>query len=162
MSRSAIYEGIFRAVTADPDLLALLGPKTARNLRVYRAFPQLQNLLQGPPIYEPSSTEGWLIIEEVAPGVGVTRAQYDSHYEIMDIAFHVFAQTYGLADDVFTHLDHLFSWSVEQQRDVQYGDYYVFFSRAYQTAEKYDGEGLKLTQKTRAYRLELVIAEQVA
>lgn len=161
MGRSSIFEGIFGAVSADMGILSLLGPRTATNLRIYRNFVQLQSLLKGPPVYEPSAGEGWLVLEESPPGLNQSRAQYDSIFEVMDVNFHVFSQLYGIADDVFDYLDTSFHWSVEQQRDVQYGDYFLFFTRAFQTGEKY-AEEVKLAQKTRQYRMEFILAEQVA
>ncbi len=145
----------------DASLIPLLGTQTATNLRLYRSFPPLQSFLLGPPIYEPRTTEGWLVLEEAPPGLNASRAQYDSVLEVIDLNFHVVATTYGLADDVADILDTLFSWSIEQQRDVQYGNYYLFFSRAFQSGEKY-ADAIKLPQKTRQYRFELVLAEQVA
>lgn len=161
MGRSQIFEGIFSAMRGHASLLPLLGTQTATNLRLYRDFPQLQTFLVGPPRYEPSTAEGWLVVEETPPGLNASRAQYDSIFEVLDLNFHVFATTYGLADDVADVLDDLFSWSIEQQRDVQYGNYYVFFSRAFQSGEKY-AEAITLPQKTRQYRLELILAEQRA
>ena len=161
MGRSQIFEGIFSAMRASASLIPLLGTQTATNLRLYRNFPQLQSFLLGPPRYEPSTAEGWLVLEEAPPGLNASRAQYDSIFEVLDINFHVFATTYGLADDVSDVLDDLFHWSIEQQRDVQYGNYYVFFSRAFQSGEKYAQEIL-LPQKIRQYRFEMVLAEQVA
>lgn len=161
MGRSQIFEGLFSAMGAHPTLIELLGAKTATNLRLYRSFSQFQSFLLGPPIYEPMVAEGWLVLEETAPGLNTSRAQYDSIYEIMDLSFHVFATTHGVADDVSDVLDTLFNWTIEQQRDTVYGNYYVFFSRAFQTSEKYAKE-ITLAQKIRQYRLELVLAEQVA
>ncbi len=101
------------------------------------------------------------MIEEVLPGLNASRTQFDTIYELLEINFRVFAVTYGLADDVSDVLDTLFSWTVEQQRDIQYGDYFVLFSRPYQTGETYAQE-IKLAQKARQYRLELVKAVQIA
>lgn len=161
MGRSQIFESLFSAISTNAALLALLGTQTPTNMRMYRNYPQLQTFLLGPPIYEPRAPEGWLVIEEVEPGINLSRAQYDSIFEILDVSMHVFATTYGLADDVFDLLDAMFHWSIEQQRDTQYGNYYVFFSRAFQSGEKY-AQAIKLPQKIRQYRLELVLAEQVA
>jgi hypothetical protein len=161
MGRSQIFESIFATVSTDATLMALLGIQTPTNRRVYRSFAQLQSFLLGPPLYEPRVSEGWLVIEELPPGLSASRAQYDSVWEILDINMHVFATTYGLGDDIADILDKSFSWSVEQQRDVMFGNYYVVFSRAWQSGEKY-AEDIKLAQKTRMYRLELVLSEQFA
>lgn len=161
MGRSQIFEGIWSAISTNAPLLALLGTQSPTNRRLYRSFPQLQSFLVGPPRYEPQTAEGWLVIEEVPPGLNQSRAQYDSIFEVLDINMHIFATHYGLADDVSDLLDDLWHWSIEQQRDVQYGDFYVFFSRAFQSGEKY-AEVITLPQKTRQYRFELVQAEQRA
>lgn len=161
MGRSQIFEAIYSALSTDTQLIPLLGGQTATNLRVYRNFPQLQSFLAGPPIYEPRTTEGWLVIEETPPGLMTSRAQYDSIYEVLDLACHIYATTYGLGDDVADILDSYWHWQVEQQRDIQYGDYYVFFTRAFQSYEEY-AQPIKLPHKIRQYRLELVKAEQPA
>ena len=160
MGRSAIFEGLWSAMQADTALIPLLGGLTPTNRRLYRSFPQLQSFLKGPPLYEPREMEGWLVLEEAEPGINQSRAQYDSIMEILDIHMHIFATTYGLADDVTDVLDDLFHWSIESQRDVQYGEYFVFFSRAMQSGEEY-AEDIKLCHKTRLYRFELVEAEQI-
>ena len=161
MGRSQIFEGIWAALSTNTALLTLLGPQTPTNRRLYRNFPQLQSFLVGPPRYEPQTAEGWLVVEEVPPGLYASRAQYDSIFEILDVNFNIFATHYGLGDDVTDVLDAMFHWSVEQQRLVQYGNYYVFFSRAFQSGEKY-AQDILLPQKIRQYRFEMVLAEQVA
>ena len=161
MGRSQIFEGIFSAITGNSSLMALLGTHTATNLRVYRNFAQMQSFLLGPPRYEPATAEGWLVIEEKAGGGSEGYEQADTHFELLSIAMHVYATHYGLADDVSDYLDALFHWTCEQQRDVQYGDYHMFFTRASQSEEHY-AEAIKLPHKIRQYRMAFVAAEQVA
>ena len=161
MGRSQIFEGIFSAVTGNTSLMTLLGTRTATNLRVYRNFPQLQSFLLGPPRYEPSTAEGWLVIEEKAGGGSEGYEQAETHFEVLNIGFHAYATHYAVADDVTDYLNALFHWTVEQQRDVQYGDNHLFFTRAYQSEEAY-AEAITLPHKTRWYRMVFVAAEQVA
>ena len=158
MGRSQIFEGIFSAMRGHASLLPLLGTQTATNLRIYRDFPQLQTFLVGPPRYEPATAEGWLVVEETPPGLNASRAQYDSIFEVLDINFHVFATTYGLADDVADVLDDLFSWSIEQQRDVQWGERWLLFTRRLHQQDRYQPE-MKLAEKVVVYGMEFVREE---
>ena len=165
MGRSEVFEGLFQALADDAVLLALLGPKTAQNVRLYRAYPPFQSMLTGNGLpgdrYEPQGREGWIVMLESAPAMRATAQQYETIYETMEITFHIFATAYSLADDVADRLDTFFHWTVPQQRDVQYGDRFVLFMRRFATEEQYAQE-TKLYHKLHAYRLTLVLAEQVA
>ena len=161
MGRSQIFEYLYGTIAADTSLLAVLGAQTATNRRVYRAYPQLQSFLVGPPVYEPAHAEGWLVIEESGEGTTTARTQYETHFEVLDLSMMVFATTYGVADDAMDYLDSHLHWTLPQQRDVQFGEWYLFMTRAFDTKEDYAKE-IKLVQKTRKYRLELVEAEQGA
>src|SRR5258707_1123484 len=112
MGRSAIFESLFSAMSADPQLLPLLQGSGYPNQRLYRDFPKLQLFLKG---YEPQVSEGWLVLEEAQPGLRAAQTQYSTIYEALEVNFHVFGTTYGLADDVSDILDSLFGWTVEQQ-----------------------------------------------
>ena len=154
MSRAQLFEEIYTALTDDATLLALLGPKTSTNARIMRTFPQTQQLLSG---YEPQGGEGWLVIQEGAPaGGGAFTEQFDSAYEIIGIAFHVFATRYSLADDVADVLDTLYMWTVEQQRALQYGERIVLFVRRVQQLDQYL-QDVKLHQKTLLYRFACIL-----
>lgn len=158
MGRSAIFEAIFAAMQADPQLIPLLGPQTPRNVRLYRSFPQLQSFLA---TYEPQPSEGWLVLQEQATGLRAANIQFETQWDVLGLSFHVFATHYGLADDVTDLLDRTLHWSVFQQRDLQFGDYYVLFTRRFESLELY-AQDVKLAQKTVQYRLELVLAEVAA
>ena len=155
MSRSQIFEGIVAALNADTALIpGILGPRTVTNQRLYRAFPQTQSLLGS---YEPDGGEGWLVIEEPVAGLGGGTDQYGSAMEIVEVKFHVFATRYSIADDVIDVLDTLYNWTVEQMRDLQYGERFLLFSRRFQTEEKYNAE-TKLYTKIAAYRMQWMLA----
>ena len=165
MSRAQIFEGIFQTLVADPNLQPLLGPKTAQNLRLYRNFPPFQSMLTGNGLpgdkYEPQGREGWLVVEEPQPGLRASNTQYETIYEALEVNFHIFATAYSLADDVVDILDQYFHWTVFQQRLLQYGERFILFSRRFNTEEAYAAE-VKLYHKTHHYRLETVLAQQVA
>lgn len=155
MSRAQIFEGIVAALNADASLIpSILGPRTVTNQRLYRQFPQTQSLLSS---YEPESGEGWLVIEEPIAGLGGGVDQYGSAMEIVEVKFHIFATRYSIADDVIDVLDSLYGWTVEQQRDIQYGERFLLFSRRFHTEEKYNAE-TKLYQKMAAYRMQCILA----
>ena len=111
--------------------------------------------------YEPQGREGWLVIEEPQPGPRAANQQFETIYETLEIVFHVFATAYSLADDVSDILDSYFHWTVFQQRDLQYGNRFILFSRRFQTQEKYATE-VKLYHKESQFRFETVLAQQVA
>mgnify|MGYP001559815553 CR=1 FL=1 len=154
MSRAQIFEGIVTALNADATLIpGILGPRTVTNQRLYRAFPQTQSLLSG---YEPDGGEGWLVIEEPQSGIRNEWEQYSSVVELIEVTFHVFATRYSIADDVTDVLDSLFQFSVEQQRDIQYGERVLLFSRRVRTEEKYQLE-TKLYVKILGYRMQYML-----
>lgn len=155
MARSQIFEGIVAALNADASLIpGILGPRTVTNQRLYRQFPQTQSILSN---YEPDGGEGWIVIEEPVAGLGGGADQYDSALEIITVAFHVFATRYSIADDVIDVLDGLWHWTAEQQRDIQYGERFLLFSRRFQNEEKYSAE-TKLYQKIVSYRMQFILA----
>ena len=155
MSRSQIFEGIITTLNADPSLIpGILGPRTAVNQRLYRAFPQQQSLLTA---YEPGAGEGWLVIEEPQPGLRAAMEQYETALELIEVNFHVFTTRYSLADDVIDVLDSYWHFSVEQQRDIQYGERLLLFSRRFMDQEKYNAE-TKLYEKVAQYRMQYILA----
>ena len=155
--RTAIFEGIYQTLVEDPLLVpGILGPRTVNNQRLYRAFPQAMSLLSG---YEPQpSGEGWVVIEE--PQAATTGAtQFEIAEEWLDVHFHVFA-TLGrtsIAEAVIDVLDSYWDWTVEQMRDVSYGDRFLLFTRRFEVQEVYAKE-VKLFQKTAKFRMRFMRA----
>jgi hypothetical protein len=153
MSYNAIFEQIFSMLVNDATLVpGILGPRTATNLRLYRAWPQLQSLLLS---YEPQPPEGWLVVEQPQPSLRLGQGQLDSNHELFEIAFHCYATQYSVAQDVLDVLDTLFHWSVQQQRDLTFGERIVLFTRRYSTQDKY-AQDVKLFEKVMTYFLETV------
>lgn len=158
-SRTDIFDAIFTTMRSDAALYALLGPATSTNFRLNRSFAPIQSLLTS---YEPGPTgEGWLVVQEVTPGAAGYDRQYGTIYEVMALQFHIFATRYQIADDVAQLLDATWHWSVQQQRDVQYGDWILLLTRRFNCNELY-AQGVKLHQKTLAYWLTFVETEQRA
>lgn len=159
MSYNSIFEGMFGLLAAETTLVpTILGPVTNQNLRLYRAFPQWEQYLT---TYEPiAPAEGWLVVEEPAPGLRFGQSQYTSDHEVIDMTMHLFATTYAVAHDALDVLDQLFHWTVMQQRDVVWGEWILLFTRRVQNAEKYEQQ-TKLYQKDFMYRQELVRTEQL-
>lgn len=158
-SRSQIFEALFAALRANTALMALLGPATSTNFRLYRTFPQAQQLLSS---YEPQpSGEGWLIVQEVTPTAMAYDRQYTTIYEVMALQFHVFATRYEIADNVAALLDTTWHWSVPQQRDVQYGDWILLQSRRFEMHEAF-AQDIKAHQKTATFWMQFVLATQPA
>ena len=155
--RTAIFEGIYQTLVDDPTLVpGLLGPRTVENQRLYRAFPQQMPILSG---YEPQpSGEGWVVIEE-PQAAGTSLAQFETAEERLDVHFHVFA-TLGrtsIAEAVIDVLDSYWDWTVEQMRDVSYGDRFLLFTRRFEVQEVYAKE-VKLFQKTAKFHMRFMRA----
>lgn len=157
MSRTAIFDALFASLRADTALLALLGPVTSTNFRLYRTFPQQSQTLSA---YEPAPNgEGWLVVQEVAPSSSGYGRQYETIYEVLALQFHVFATRYAIADDVTAYLDTAWHWSLSQQRDVQYGDYVLLRTRRFAMQEQY-AQDVKLHSKVATYWQEYVLTTQ--
>ena len=160
MAFNAIFEAVFTLLIAESPLIpTILGPKVPQNLRIYRASPQVANLLT---TYEPNQpAEGWLVIEEPAPAMRQENAQMASNHEFLSLFFHVYATTYAVAHAVLDVLDTFFHWSILQQRDVQWGDRFLLFTRRSHETDKYE-QATKLYHKEIGYYLELVRVEDAA
>jgi len=154
MSYDAIFQNIMALLQADPQLVpGILGPKTVQNMRIYRAWPQMQSFLTS---YEPIQPgEGWLVVEEPAPGIRAAAGQYGSDPEFVDILFHCYSTRYSVAHDVLDVLDSLFHWTLEQEVDIAWGNRFLFFSRRYMDADKYQ-QDIKMFEKQLFYRMEFV------
>ena len=156
--RTAIFEGIYQTLVDDPLLVpGILGPRTVDNQRLYRAFPQAMSVLSG---YEPQPNgEGWIVMEEPHAGMQAGGAQAETAEERLDVHFHVFA-TLGrtsIAEAVIDVLDSYWDWTVEQMRDVSYGDRFLLFTRRFEVQEVYAKE-VKLFQKTATFRMRFMRA----
>ena len=158
MSRAQIFEGIYATLQADLDLKLLLGPPVSQNPRIMRSFPQLQALLDR---YDATPQEGWLVFEEPGPYLTAMTATYESAWEVIEIIFHIFTLRFSLADDVVDRLDMIWHWSVDQQRDVQYGERLLLGSRRFRLEETY-AQDIKLPQRSAHYRMRFVLEAQHA
>lgn len=155
MAYNAIFEQIFLMLYNDPNLVpGILGTRTATNLRIYRAFVQMQSMLSS---YEPSPPEGWIVIEEAMPVMRLGAQQWSSNHEYCAVAFQVFATQYSLTHDALDLLDTYFHFEIEQQRDLVFGERIVLFTRRTSQQDKY-AQDVKLFQKTITYDLEMVRA----
>ena len=161
MSRVQVFENIYAQLRADTTLPTLLGAESPQNPRILRAYPQLQEILTTPPGYEPSGGEGWLVFLENKSAIRAENTQRETIYEVWDIYFSVYATRYSIGDDVGDVLDQYWHWSVEQQRDVTYGDRIVLFSRRLNTYEEY-AEEIKLYTKTHWFEMTFVQTTQIA
>ena len=159
MARSQLFEGIFTTLQTDPTLPLLLGPPVAQNPRLMRGFPQLQNLLATG--YEPASTDAWLVFLEPDPYPRAQAATFENAFEVVEIQFAVLAVRYDTADLVADVLDSYWHWTVEQQRDIQYGERILLATRRYRTEESY-AKDLKLPQKSLWYRMRFTLETQHA
>jgi hypothetical protein len=153
MPFNTIFESVFTTLYQDTHLVpGILGPRTSQNLRIYRAFVQLQSMLS---TYEPQPPEGWLVITQPAAGIGRQNQQMTSNHEYMDVVFSCYATQYSVTHDVLDLLDTQYHWEVEQQRDVLFGERYLLFARRLQEEDLYAQE-VKLFRKDITYRMEFV------
>lgn len=160
MAYESIFIGIYEMLQRDAVLVpSVLGPVTLQNQRLYRAFPSWQPAFD---TYEPQyPREGWLVIEEPAPGLRAAIQQYGSDHESIEVTFHVYGTIYQVAHDALDVLDKYFHWTVEQQRDVIWSEWILLFTRRLQNKEAYAQE-IKLYNLDLQYRMELVREVQLA
>lgn len=156
--RTAIFEGLYQTLVDDPVLVpGLLGPRTVENQRLFRAFPQTQPVLSG---YEPQpSGEGWIVLEEPQSAPRTRMMEFETAEEVLEISFHVFASLgrTSIAEAVIDVLDSYWDWTVEQMRDVQYGDRFLLFARRFSVEELYAQE-IKLFHKVAKFRMRFIRA----
>ena len=154
MAFNAIFTEIFGTLQADPSLVpGILGSATIDNLRIYRAWPQFESMLTD---YEPNQpSEGWMVIEETDPELGAAQEQYKTIDDELSILFHVYGTTYSVTHDVLDILDTYWHWEVDQQRDVKYGDRFLFFTRRWRQFDKYHDTS-KMYEKQITYRMTFV------
>jgi len=157
MAYNAIFEGIMTLLQADSSLVpGILGAKTVTNQRLYRAWPQSQQFLQG---YEPNQpSEGWLVVEEPQAALHMASEQLSGNHEFMTIMVHAFGTTYSLTHAVLDVLDTMFHWTLPQMRDVIWGNRFLLFTRRSHQIDKYQ-EGIKLYEKQIFYAMEFVLTE---
>ncbi len=160
MSFNDIFANIFTVLTSDATLVpGILGPKVPGNMRIYRASPQVQSMLT---TYEPNQpAEGWIVIEEVMPYLRLSHQQAQTNHEYVQLTFHVYATTYGVAHAVVDYLDRLWHWEIPQQRDVQWGERWLLFTRRGHELDKYDQQ-TKLFEKQIGYSMEFVREEALS
>ena len=101
------------------------------------------------------------MIDEPEPGIRAIADQINSAWEVIEPTFSIFATRFSLCDDVSDRIDLNFHWTVQQQRDVQFGERIVLFTRRYRTGNKYDKE-TKLYEKAITYKMEMIVQEQLA
>ncbi len=159
MAFQAIFEGVFTLLQQDPLLVpTILGPRTVTNMRLYRGWPAMQNLLTG---YEPNQpAEGWLVLEEPEVSRYLVNRQVANNHEYLDLAFHVYATTFATAHDALDRLDTYFHWEIQQQREVQWAEFILLFTRRAMQADKYE-QAVKLYQKDIVYTMEFVRDEAI-
>lgn len=157
MTFQAVFDNVFTLLAEDTALIpGLLGPRVPQNMRLFRASPQVEQRLS---TYEPNQpAEGWVIIEEPLSAQRVSRSQLTSNHEFITILFHIFGTTYAVGHDVLDLLDGYFHWEIEQQRDVQWADRILLFTRRATQLDKYD-QNMKLYLKEVSYALELALEE---
>ena len=161
LSRVQILESIYTDLRANATLPLLLGPVSPTNPRILRSYAELQSILSTPPGYDPSGGEGWLVFQEAESKMAAYSRQEETIYELCDFDFIVYATRYSIADDVTDVLDGLYHWSVQQQREITFGERILLMSRRLNTFEKYAQE-IKLVQKTSFYRMGFVLETQIA
>jgi hypothetical protein len=160
MAFNAIFENVYGLLYNDPSLVpGILGARVPQNLRIFRASPATMQLLS---TYEPNQpAEGWCVIEEPLPALRSRNDQVQTNHEYLALNFHVFGTTYSVTHQVLDVLDTFFHWSVAQQRDVQWGDRFLLFTRRTHEIDQYE-QASKMYHKLIAYYLELVLEEDAA
>lgn len=145
MSRAQIKKDIYNDLRTNEELLALLGPVTSANLRIFNQFPQVQPKLSG---IEPD--EGWLVFYEEQSVI-----LWDTVEEEIYMDFHIWVTRLTLAEDVIDILDNLYHWKLAGQNSRMFGERNVIHSQRIHTLETYDEE-VHLYRKIGRYRFKTV------
>ena len=157
MTWNAVFEGIMTLLQNDASLVpGILGAKTVTNQRLYRSWPASQQFLRG---YEPNQpSEGWLVVEEPQAMASLAQGQYTTNHEYLELVVHVYGTTFSLTHAVLDVLDSYFHFTVDQQRDITWGDRFLLFTRRYGQKDEYQ-QDIKLYSKAIQYRMDLVRVE---
>lgn len=146
MSRAQLREYIHDQLRTATTVVALLGPLTSGNFRLYAYFPQ-----QHPVLSNGEPDEGWLVYTLD----GSTQGARDSIFEWTTVHFDIFTTRASLADDVLDQLDVLWQWRIPQQRDVMISERLLLMSKRVKTEEQY-AKDFHLYQRTLQYEWQLV------
>lgn len=131
MSRAEFRQTIYQDLSTDPTysaLLALLGPVTAQNRRIYSAWPQETPQLSG---IEPD--EGWLVFHESHTTIVWTTVQQEMFFN-----FRVLSARGTLGDAVMDILDPLYHWKLGGQNSRLFGEWKVIRSQRVQSWNDFD------------------------
>lgn len=145
MSRAQVKTDIYSDLRNSAELLALLGPVTTVNLRIYNQWPQVQPQLTG---IEPD--EGWIIFSEEQSVI-----LWDTVEEEIYIDFHIWVTRLSLAEDIIDILDNLYHWKLAGQNSRTFGERNVVHSQRIHLLETYDEE-IHLYRKIGRYRFKTV------
>ena len=145
MARRAIKEGIYSDLRGSATLLALLGPVSLSNRRIYNGWPQDSPRLTG---IEPD--EGWLIFFEEQSVI-----LWDTTEEEVYMDFHIWVTRLSLAEDVIDVLDTLYHWKLAGQNSRTFEERNVVHSQRIHAIDSYDDE-IKLYRKIGRYRFKTV------
>jgi len=147
MSRKEVRIGIFDQLSGS-GVLALLGPVSPSNLRIYSAWPQVQ-----PKLSQPSEAdEGWLTFHERNTGFGgVAPVREDFTFE-----FNIWATTFTLTEDIVDIMDGLWHYKLAGHNSFLFGaDRNVLWAERQQAIDLYEEE-TKLYRKMVVYQYQTV------
>lgn len=146
MSRLQIKKDIYADLRTNTALLALLGPVSERNHRVYSGYPQIAPALSGNNV-----TEGWLIFYEEQSVI-----LYDTIAESVFMDFHVWATSLSIGEDAIDILDSLYHWRIAGQNSRFFGERLVLNMKRIHCLETYD-DAVKLYRKIGRYKFQTVL-----
>ena len=141
MSRLQIKKDIYADLSGNASLLALLGPVTERNHRIYSGYPQINPALSGN-----NASEGWLIFYEEQSVI-----LWDTIAENVYMDFHIWATTLSIGEDVIDILDGLYHWRIAGQNSRRFGERNVVHMKRIHCLETYD-DTVKLYRKIGRYK----------
>ena len=145
MSRVQIKRDIYTDLSTNASLLALLGPVTERNHRIYSGWPQIAPALSGNNV-----TEGWLIFYEEQSVI-----LWDTIGEDIYMDFHIWCTTLSIGEDAIDILDSLYHWRIAGQNSRFFGERLVLNMKRIHCLESYD-DAVKLHRKIGRYKFACV------
>lgn len=141
MSRLQIKKDIYIDLTTNSTLMALLGPVSDRNRRIYSGHPQVHPTLSGNNV-----TEGWLIFYEEQSVI-----LWDTIAEQVFMDFHIWSTSLSIGEDVIDILDSLYHWRIAGQNSRSFGERIVVHMKRIHCLETYD-DSVKLYRKIGRYK----------
>ena len=145
MSRVQMVKDIYSDLATNAPLLALLGPVTDYNRRIYAGWPQ-----ESPRLSGNNASEGWLVFYEEQSVILWNTIEEECYWD-----FHVWATSQAIGEDALDIMDGLYHWRLAGQNSRTFGERNVLHMQRIHALSSYD-DSVKLYRKIMRYRFKTV------